>query len=163
MFHGVSKDGAAPKDSSGWEELPTPKEDTTKLTANAGTEKTATEEGGGIVDYMPGKNSYTLEFDLFLKKGEELPTWLKSDAINDGVVPGEHAFRVEGQDKGDESDTKGTWCILIERSVVRVEDSYSTADGSLLHVVATALKPKEGNTVKYYDQPKKKFQASEAA
>lgn len=163
VFHGVPKDGTAPTASDEWQELPTPKEDTTKLTANAGTEKTATEEGGGIVDYMPGKNSYTLEFDLFLKKGETLPDWLDPEKINDGVVPGEHSFRVEGQDKGDGNSDKGTWCILIERSVVRVEDSYSTADGSLLHVVATALKPAKGNTVKYYDDPKTKYQASEAA
>lgn len=147
VFHAASAGGVAPKRSEGWEELPTPKEETTKLTAEAGTEKTATEEGGAIVDYMPGKNTYTMEFDLFRKKGEELPEWLKDE---DGVVPGEHAFRVEPQDKA-------AWSILVERASVRVEDGYSTADGSTAHVVAKALKPAEGNTVKYYKDPATEF------
>ena len=33
-----------------WTAIDTPKEDTTKLTPTAGTEKTATEEGGELVD-----------------------------------------------------------------------------------------------------------------
>ena len=153
LFHADSTAGAAPKEAEKWKELPTPKEESTQLTTEAGSDKTATEEGGAIVDYMPGKNTYTLEFDLFKKAGEELPDWI-TKAV-DGVVPGEHAFRIESQDKS-------TAAILIERAVVRVEDSYSTTDGTLIHVTAKALKPKEGNTVKYYDA-KTKFQPSEAA
>lgn len=158
IFHALPKDGTAPKTSKDWTELPTPKEDSTNLTSNEGTDKTATEEGGAIVDFLPGKNTYTLEFDLFIKKGETEKTSVQFllDAV-DGVVPGEHAFRIEGQDKGDDSEDKGTWCVLIERAVVKVTDSYTTADGSLMHVKATALKPKTGNTIKYYDDPKKEF------
>ena len=153
VFAAVSTGGKAPEDAESWKELPTPKEDTTKLTTEAGSDKTATEEGGAIVDYMPGKNTYTLEFDLFKKAGETFPEWI-TNAV-DGVVAGEYAFRIEAQDKK-------TAAILIERAVVRVEDNYSTADGTLLHVVAKALKPEKGNTVKYYDATQK-FQASEAA
>lgn len=121
-----------------WTDIDTPKEDTTKLTATAGTEKTATEEGGDIVDVLYGKNTYQLEFDLFVKKGGTRPF-----TGNDGIVSGEHAFRVVPADDACEG-------IQIDRSVVRVEESYSTADGILLHYVAKCLKPAEGNTVKPY-------------
>lgn len=158
IFHAKSTDGAAPATKEGWTELPTPKEDSTTLASNEGTDKEAREEGGAIVDFLPVKNSYTLEFDLYMKKGETDKTsvqWLLEAA--DGVVPGEHAFRVEGQDKGDGGSDKGTWCVLVERAAVKVTDSFTTADGSLLHVKATALKPKEGNTIKYYEDPKTKY------
>jgi len=121
-----------------WTDIDTPKEDTTKLTATAGTEKTATEEGGDIVDVLYGKNTYQLEFDLFVKKGGTRPF-----TGNDGIISGEHAFRVVPADDACEG-------IQIDRSVVRVEESYSTADGILLHYVAKCLKPAEGNTVKPY-------------
>lgn len=124
--------------STTWTDIDTPKEDTTKLTATAGTEKTATEEGGDIVDVLYGKNTYQLEFDLFVKKGGTRPF-----TGNDGIVSGEHAFRVVPADDACEG-------IQIDRSVVRVEESYSTADGILLHYVAKCLKPAEGNTVKPY-------------
>lgn len=124
--------------STTWTDIDTPKEDTTKLTATAGTEKTATEEGGDIVDVLYGKNTYQLEFDLFVKKGGTRPF-----TGNDGIISGEHAFRVVPADDACEG-------IQIDRSVVRVEESYSTADGILLHYVAKCLKPAEGNTVKPY-------------
>lgn len=132
----TSSESGAP--GSTWKDIDTPKEDTTKLTATAGTEKTATEEGGEIVDVLYGKNSYQLEFDIFVKKNGTRP--FTSD---DGLISGEHAFRVVPADEACEG-------IQIDRSVVRVEESYSTADGILLHYVAKALKPASGNTVKPY-------------
>ena len=121
-----------------WTDIDTPKEDTTKLTATAGTEKTATEEGGDVVDVLYGKNTYQLEFDIFVKKGGTRPF-----TDNDGIISGEQAFRVTPADETCEG-------IQIDRSVVRVEESYSTADGILLHYVAKCLKPATGNTVKPY-------------
>lgn len=58
----------APDAAAQWKAIDTPKENTTKITPTAGTEKTATEEGGELVDVRYGKNTYTLEFDLFVKK-----------------------------------------------------------------------------------------------
>lgn len=135
LKHATSTDGTP---TGEWDELPTPKEDSTQLTTTAGTEKTATEEGGALVDYLPGKNTYQLEWDEFVKKGEE-----PSFEDNDGVITGEHAFRVEAQDKDCPA-------IQIDRAVLRVEDSYTTADGQLRHYVARALKPKTGKTIKSY-------------
>ncbi len=125
--------------SGDWTDLAdTPKEDTTKLTASQGTEKTATEEGGAVVDYLPAANTYDLEFDHFVKKGKTAPF---SD--EDGVVDGEWAFRVIPQDRE-------CYGIQIDRGVLRVDVSYASADGILLHHAIKALKPASGNTVKRY-------------
>ena len=121
-----------------WTAIDTPKEDTTKLTPTAGTEKTATEEGGELVDSRTGKNTYQFEFDLFVKKGGTRPF----DDV-DGVISGEHAFRVTPEDEECEG-------FQIDRSTVRCEESYSTADGKLLHYVAKVLKAATGKSVKPY-------------
>lgn len=121
-----------------WKTLDTPKEDTTKLTPTAGTEKTATEEGGELVDSRTGKNTYQFEFDLFVKKNGKRPF----EDI-DGQIAGEYAFRLTPEDEENEG-------LLIDRSSVRCEESYSTSDGKLLHYVAKVLKPAEGKSVKPY-------------
>ena len=121
-----------------WKALDTPKENTTKITPTAGTEVTATEEGGDVVDSRTGKNSFTFEFDLFVKKGIARPF-----EDNDGVILGEYAFRITGEDKG----APGS---LIERCSLRVEESYSTADGKILHYVGKCLKPATGRILKEY-------------
>lgn len=121
-----------------WTAIDTPKENTTKVTPTAGQEKTATEEGGGIVDAMNGKNTYVFEFDLFVKKGGTRPF---EDV--DGLVAGEHAFRVIPED----TECEG---VQIDRCIVRVEESFSTDEGKLLHHVCRCLKPAQGKTVKPY-------------
>ena len=133
--HSTSTDGAP---GTNWTAIDTPKEDTTKLTPSAGTEVNATEEGGEIVDSRTGKNTYLFEFDLFVKKGKERPF-----EDNDGIIAGEHAFRLTPEDE----DCEG---LQIDRATVRVEESYSTADGKMLHYVVRCLKPKSGKTVKPY-------------
>lgn len=136
--HAVSENGAPKSDSGSWTAIDTPKEDTTKLTATAGTEKTANEEGGETVDAMFTANSYQFEFDIFVKKGGTRPFTDK-----DGPVEGEYAFRVTPQDETCEG-------FQIDRAILRVEDSYATADGILLHHVAKVLKPASGKMVKPY-------------
>lgn len=134
----ASSANGAPEANAAWTHLPIPKSDTTKLTATAGTETVATEEGGGIVDVRNGKNSFQFEFDLFRKKGETPPF-----TQNDGLIAGEWAFRLTPE----ETSCPG---ILIERNALRVETSYTTADGIIDHYVARCLKPATGNTVKPY-------------
>lgn len=121
-----------------WTEIDTPKEDTTKITPTAGTEVNATEEGGDVVDSRTGKNSYTFEFDLFVKKGVARPF-----DDNDGIIAGEFAFRITPEDKSTEGSQ-------IDRCSLRVEESYTTADGKILHYVAKCLKPAVGKIVKEY-------------
>lgn len=136
--HAVSTDGA-PAES--WTEIDTPKQDTTKLTPTAGAETLATEEGGEVVDARYGKTTFTFEFDLFVKKGKTRPF-----EDNDGLISGEHAFRVTPLE---DTECEG---IQIDRSVVRCEERYSTAEGKMLHYVAKCLKPKTGKTVKPYTE-----------
>lgn len=133
----ASSTNGAPVEAK-WAGVPTPKEDSTKLTPQAGTEKEASEEGGDLVDSRTGKNKYQFEFDLFVKKGEKRP-W----EDNDGVIEGEHAFRLTPEDP----DCEG---FQIDRCTLRVEESYTTAEGIMLHYVAKVLKPKEGKMVKPY-------------
>ena len=121
-----------------WKEIDTPKADTTKITPTAGTEVVATEEGGEVVDSRTGKNSYTFEFDLFVKKGVARPF-----DDNDGVIAGEYAFRITPEDESNEG-------VQIDRCSLRVEESYTTADGKILHYVAKCLKPAAGKIVKPY-------------
>lgn len=125
-----------------WKAIDTPKENTTKLTPTAGTEVEAIEEGGDVVDSRTGKNKYQFEFDLFVMKGKERP-WDDTD----GIIPGEHAFRLTPEDETCEG-------ILIDRCTLRVEESYTTADGIMLHYVAKVLKPKTGKMVKPYIKTK---------
>lgn len=135
--HSVSTDGAP---SATWEDWDTPKEDTTTLTPTAGNETTATEEGGDVIDVRYGKTTYELTFTLFVKKGKKRPV-----DDNDGIITGEHAFRVIPEDTGCEG-------IQIDRSVLRVEENYSTADGKTLVYTAKVLKPATGKSVKPYTQ-----------
>lgn len=128
----------APAVSPEWAAIDTPKEGTLKLTPTAGQETTATEEGGDIVDSRTGKTTYQLEFELFEKKGVARPF-----TDNDGVITGEHAWRYTPEDE----TTEG---FLIERSSVRVEESFETAQGKMLKYVARCMKPKAGKTVKEY-------------
>lgn len=128
----------APAASATWTAIDTPKDATTKLTPTAGTETEAVEEGGDVVDSRTGKNKYVFEFDHFVKKGKTRP-W----EDNDGIIAGEHAFRLTPEDE----DCEG---IQIDRCTLRVEESYTTADGIMLHYVAKVLKPATGKMVKPY-------------
>lgn len=128
----------APAAGAVWKDIDTPKEDTTKLTPTAGNEVSATEEGGEVVDSRTGKNTYQFEFDVFVKKGQPRPF-----EDHDGVITGEHAFRLTPEDEACEG-------MQIDRCALRVEESYTAADGKLLHYVAKCLKPAAGRTVKSY-------------
>lgn len=121
-----------------WVDLDTPKLDTTKLTTQAGQEVTANEEGGEVVDSRTGKNTYTLEFDQFIKKGK-----VRDFNDEDGRVPGDFAIRLIPEDDSAEG-------FLFERATIRVEENYSSTDGKLLHVVIKALKPAKGKVLKPY-------------
>lgn len=135
--HKESVNGA-PVAGGTWRDIDTPKQDTTKVTPTAGNEVTANEEGGEVVDSRVGKNTYQFEFDIFVKKGQPRPF-----DDEDGFIKGEHAFRVIPEDDACEG-------MQIDRCTLRVEESYTAADGKMLHYVAKCLKPATGKTVKPY-------------
>lgn len=127
--------GNSTADSAKWTAIDTPKENTLKLTPTAPTAVDATEEGGDLVDSRTGKVTYQLEFDLFVKKGGKRP-WEDED----GLIKGEHAFRYTPEDEATEG-------FIIDRSQLHCEESYTTADGKLLHYVARCLKPQDGTKI----------------
>lgn len=135
LQHSDSTDGTP---GSNWTDWDCPKEDTTQLTPTAGNETTANEEGGDIIDVRYGKTTYELTFTLFVKKGSTRPV-----EDTDGVISGEHAFRIIPEDEACEG-------IQIDRCKLRVEENFTTADGKTLVYTAKVLKPATGKSVKPY-------------
>lgn len=119
-----------------WKRIATPKEDTTKITPTAGQQRDATIEGGEVIATYVGRNSYMLEFDTYVTAATKAPF-----DDQDGVVVGEYAFRITAENP----KAPGA---LIERAVVRVETSYTSADGVIAHHVVRILKPAAGKQVK---------------
>ncbi len=139
ITHATSIDGVP---TSAWGGVDIPKQDTTKLNTAAGAEDTARKEGGETVDAKLRKNTYQLEFDIFVKKGQ-----LRPFSDDDGNIVGEHAFRISPEGENCEG-------IQIDRCTLRVEESYSTAEGKLLHYVAKILRPAEGKSIKPWTDAK---------
>lgn len=129
-------EGGAPKEHVEWKKIDTPKNGTTKIDTTEGNVTEALEEGGGVVDSRTEQSKYKLEFDLFVKKDVEPPF---TDV--DGVIQGEHAFRLIPEDP----TAKG---YLIDRAQVAVTESFTSAEGGLMHYVIKVLKPKEGEFLK---------------
>lgn len=129
-------EGGAPKENAEWKKIDTPKNGTTKIDTTEGNVTEALEEGGGVVDSRTEQSKYKLEFDLFVKKDVDPPF---TDV--DGVIQGEHAFRLIPEDP----TAKG---YLIDRAQVAVTESYTSAEGGLMHYVIKVLKPKEGEFLK---------------
>ncbi len=132
-----SADGA-PAASGEWKDIEIPKEGTLQIISNDGEEQTAKEEGGGLVDVRFNANTYELQFQEYVKKGKAS---LFED--EDGIVPGEHAFRFLPED--DTCDGR-----QIDKAIVRVSETFTVADGILRLFKARCLKPKEGKTVKKF-------------
>ena len=121
-----------------WTAFPEIKEDTAKLTTTEGTKKEATEEGGDLVDTRKGKNKYSFELEIFVKKGDKKPI-----EDEDGVIVDNYAVRLTPEDEECEG-------FLIENATVSVTESWSSADGKLWKYTFDAKKPKTGKTLKPY-------------
>lgn len=128
----------APAASATWESIETPKDGTMQINVTEGSEVLAQEEGGGLVDIRYNANTYEFQFTEFVKKGKD-PVFEDTD----GVVPGEHAFRFLPEDDSCEGRQ-------IDCAIVRVVETFTTADGILRQYKARCKKPKTGNTVKKY-------------
>ena len=135
-FGKCGANGAAP---TTWTKLAyDPVESSTKLTPTKGEKKEAKVEGGENEVVKYARNTYAFEFEIRAAKGR-----LKPIADSDGVVEGEYAFRLTPEDTTCEG-------ILIERSVVSLEESYDTAEGKKWKYTVDVLKPNEGDQVKPY-------------
>ena len=138
LFQTTPSVDGAPAASATWKDIETPKDGTLQIQVTEGSEQTANEEGGGLVDIRFNANTYELQFTEFVKKGKES---IFED--NDGIIVGEHAFRFLPEDE----DCEGR---KIDCSVVRVVETFTTADGILRQYKARGKKPKTGNTVKKF-------------
>lgn len=128
-------------DSSGepttWSEVPTPAEDSTSLATTKGDKTEAKLEGGANEDVKYGRNTYALAYQIRVAKGKTMPF-----TALDGVVDGEYAVAVQPEDPS----VPG---IMIKKSVVSAEDTYSTAEGGAIIYTHDALQPKEGSQVEW--------------
>lgn len=119
-----------------WIDIPTPIEDSTKLTPTKGKKMEAKIEGGANEAVKYGANTYLFEFEIRAGKGRKKPI----DDV-DGVINGEYAIKVQPEDKTVEG-------IRIDRSTLSLEETYDTANGVKWKYSADVLKPKTGNQVK---------------
>ena len=100
------------------------------------------------MDVRFNKNTYELEFAEFVKKGKK-----SVFEDEDGLIAGEHAFRFLPEDDTCEGRK-------IDRSIVRVIETFTTTEGILRTFKARGIKPKTGNIVKPYNRKLSSFQIS---
>lgn len=120
-----------------WSEVPTPAEDSTSLTTTKGDKTEAKLEGGANEDVKYGRNTYALAYQIRVAKGKTMPF-----VALDGVVDGEYAVAVQPEDPS----VPG---IMIKKSVVSAEDTYSSAEGGAIVYTHDALQPNEGSQVEW--------------
>lgn len=128
--------GTAPDATEGWTPFDTARQGTTTLNTTDGQAIEAKEEGGEVIERIEEADSFNLEFELFVKKGHELPFNGKLDTI-----PGEFAFKVES------AIDANTPSFYIPRATIAASLQYTANDGLRVKYTISALKPATGNTV----------------
>ena len=125
-----------------WIEVDNPVKDTTTLDTQEGEVQEAEGEGGELVDIKVAANKYTFSFELFVKKGVELPV-----ADVDGKVEGFYAMRLTPEDET---------CAGIQfaKSVITAKDTYTAKDGQHKPYVMRVLNAHTGNTILPYTKGK---------
>lgn len=118
--------------------LPEIKQGTATLNTEAGEQTEALDEGGNVVDSRTAKSKYTFECDIFVKKGDECPV-----EDEDGIVKTNYAMRLTPEDPTCHG-------FMMPMTSVSVQESWSSADGSLWHLTFKGLKPKSGRTLQPY-------------
>lgn len=130
----LQANGEAPQS---WIDIPTPVENSTKLTPTKGKKVEAKVEGGDNEDVRYGKNTYAFEFEIRAAKGRKKPV-----EDDDGVIDGEYAVKLRPEDPTIEG-------IIIDRGTLSMEPTYDTENGTKWKYTLDAVKPKTGNTVKF--------------
>ena len=129
----LGANGAAP---TTWINIPTPVENSTKLTPTKGTKKEAKIEGGENEAVKYAANTYTLEFEVRIGEGRDEPI----EHI-DGVIAGEYALKLQPEEK----TLKG---LVIDRGTLSAEDTWDADNGDKIKYTMDVLKPAEGKQVK---------------
>lgn len=135
----LGENDAAPES---WIEVDNPVKDTTTLETQDGEVQEAEGEGGELVDVKVAANKYTFSFELFVKKGVDLPV-----ADVDGKVEGFYAMRLTPEDET---------CAGIQfaKSVITAKDTYTAKDGQHKPYVMRVLNAKTGSTILPYTKGK---------
>lgn len=121
--------------------IPSAADGTLNLTPTKGDKMEALIEGGEVEAVKYKKNKYLVEFEI--RQGNEDGTPRKKPVEDtDGVVDGEYQYLCQPENQ----EVEG---IQIDRCVVSCEDSLNMSDGGRWKYTIDALKPKEGNTVKW--------------
>lgn len=131
------ENGALPNNPD-WTAMPEIATDTTKLNPEQGEKKEAIGEGGEVVDVKRSKNKYSLELEVFVKKGDSKP--IEDD---DGVIMDEYAVRLTPEDE----TTEG---FILERTTASCQETWTSADGKRWKYLFDGLKPKTGRILKPY-------------
>lgn len=122
-------------------ELPTPADGTLQLNPTKGDKKEAIIEGGEVEAVKYNKNKYEVVFEI--RQGNEDGTPRKKPIEDsDGVIAGEYQYLCQPENINVEG-------LKIDRCVVSCEDSLNMSDGGRWKYTVDALKPKNGNTVKW--------------
>lgn len=133
----IGKLGANGTAPAAWIDIPTPVENSTKLTPTKGTKREAKIEGGENEAVKYTANTYVFEFEIRAGKGRTKPV---EDA--DGVISGEYAVKLQPEDPTVEG-------IVIDRSTMSAEETFDTENGKKWKYTFDVLKPSEGNQVKH--------------
>ncbi len=133
----IGKLGDGGKAPTSWIDIPTPVENSTKLTPTKGAKKEAKIEGGENEAVKYAANTYAFEFELRAGKGRAKPV----EDI-DGIIPGEYAVKLQPEDPTVEG-------IVIDRSVMSMEETFDTENGKKWKYTFDVLKPSTGNQVKH--------------
>jgi uncharacterized protein YkuJ len=121
-----------------WNQLPDLKQDSAKLTTGKGTKLEAIAEGGDVVDVKYQKNRYTFECEAFVQKGSSKPI---EDV--DGIVSENYGIRLTPEDDENEG-----W--VMNKTVVTVETTWTSKDGTMLKYTFEGLKPATGKMLESY-------------
>ena len=130
----IQANGDAP---SSWIEIPTPVENSTKLTPTKGSKVEAKLEGGDNEAVRYGKNTFQFEFEIRAAKERKKPV-----EDNDGVIEGEFSLKLQPENPTVEG-------VVIDRGTLSMEPTFDTENGTKWKYTLDVLKPKSGNSVKF--------------
>lgn len=133
----IGKNQANGDAPSAWIEIPTPVENSTKLTPTKGSKVEAKLEGGDNEAVRYGKNTFQFEFEIRAAKGRKKPV-----EDNDGVIEGEFSLKLQPENPTVEG-------VVIDRGTLSMEPTFDTENGTKWKYTLDVLKPKSGNSVKF--------------
>ncbi|MDD3404974.1 MAG: BACON domain-containing carbohydrate-binding protein [Paludibacteraceae bacterium] len=112
-----------------WITMPTPVENTTKLTTSKGSKLEAKLEGGDYQDVKYQRNTYALDFELYMHEGFEKPI-----SECDGIVADNYEFLVI-------PENRKSIGIYIKKGAVSAEPSFDTQIGAKMKYTVDVLRP----------------------